>query len=140
MEPLQIIKEACIKANPDIKKQGVLDVYIGSFRNPRDAEKWCREFHDIKSIEITPVREESEHGYTSVWCKIEILGRPIRLADVLLAIHSKKESWSVWQGALTPDTSIAIDDLVNIHWELTDDNLDHQSPETIEFLASLLTK
>jgi hypothetical protein len=59
------------------------------------------------------------------------------LADVLLAIHIK--AGLPQKGFLTSEYSIAIDDLVNIHWDLKDDNLNHQSEECKQFLIELLT-
>ena len=57
-----------------------------------------------------------------------IQGRPIRLADVLLAI-SKNHKWE----------KDIIDNFLTLY-NLKDDNLDHQSDETKQFLTNLLTK
>lgn len=75
---------------------------------------------------------------------MKILGRPIRLADVLLAYHKKflpKEDLML---------KAVVDHVLNkIHkdmwsivanWNLLDDNLDHQSEQTINFLWGLLCK
>ena len=48
-------------------------------------------------------------------------GRPIRLADVVLAIGGKHADVA-WMGM----------------WDLSHDDLSHQSPETLKFLADLL--
>src|SRR5918911_4448098 len=61
-----------------------------------------------------------------------ILGRPIRLADVLLAYQMRSGEWSNWNSQ----------DMHRIYallqgqqgWNLKDDNLDHQSEECKEFL------
>jgi hypothetical protein len=53
---------------------------------------------------------------------------PIRLADVLLAMHSRDSGW-------TPKEVMRLLSL----WNLREDDLTKQSPETIQFLASLLT-
>ncbi len=63
----------------------------------------------------------------------KILGRPIRLADVLLAIsnHIKKNK-NIYFSAYFA----YIDG--KILWDLRQDNLDHQTEETKEFLINLL--
>jgi len=66
----------------------------------------------------------------------KILGRPIRLADVLLAIlgpFDKPRLSAGWQGLeafMTP----------YIHWNLRDDNLNNQSPQTQEFIFNLICR
>jgi hypothetical protein len=64
----------------------------------------------------------------------KILGRPIQLADVLLAI---RKIYNYPNKPYQPDISISIDDLVNQIWDLTKD-LDNQSEETKQFLFDLL--
>lgn len=67
----------------------------------------------------------------------EKIGRPIRLADVLLAMKNdniplvEEDSWNVKVGTYDVATLIQI-------WNLKDDNLDEQSIETIQFLYDLL--
>lgn len=66
--------------------------------------------------------------------KYKILGRPIRLADVLLAMRKKVYDKSghyrdpKWE-----------QDIIKI-WNLKDDNIDNQSDETKKFLEDLLIK
>ena len=79
-------------------------------------------------------------GYSEPYLDRDIksLGRPIRLADVLLALYGTMDP-----RAITVNTrgQIAIDDgraLVYCFWNLKDDNLDHQSDETKQFLVDLL--
>lgn len=76
---------------------------------------------------------------------IEILGRPIRLADVLLAIDKKYINSSSNNhfrskfeiiNASYEDGSFKHD----AYWNLRNDSLTEQSPETIEFISNLLTK
>lgn len=55
----------------------------------------------------------------------------VRLADVLLAMGKKYEHSSANIGGF-------LRDLLNVGWNLSDDNLTKQSPETLEFLANLL--
>lgn len=56
----------------------------------------------------------------------KILGRPIRLADVIIVVREK-------HGLYTELT-----DYLLMNWKMGDDNLDHQSEETITFLHSVL--
>lgn len=62
----------------------------------------------------------------------EILGRPIRLADVLLAIGEK---WVMVSNNSFPQQVVEVFN----KWNLRDDNLDHQSEECKHFLIDLLT-
>lgn len=66
--------------------------------------------------------------YDGIHCKI--LGRPIRLADVLLAINAMPSHPECL--SLNSDAKIMLD-----IWNLRDDNLDHQSSETKQFLIDL---
>ena len=68
-----------------------------------------------------------EHGFGNDKCHCIARQRPIRLADVLLAI-----------GEIRPDFLLAVGHLAS--WNLRKDNLEEQSEETINFLASLLEK
>ena len=85
-----IVREACIKANPDIE--------VGE--------------------EIA-----EENG----------MMRPIRLADVLLAIREKMPLGNIPMGHGT-----SVLNLMMQHWNLRTDDLSQQSPETLKFLADLL--
>lgn len=62
-----------------------------------------------------------------------ILGRPIRLADVLLTI--KKRSSKIMQIYVSDQEVATVS-----RWNLSDDNLDNQSDETKMFLYQLLVK
>lgn len=79
------------------------------------------------------------YGYTRTYIvqdvnskeyKGQVLGRPIRLADVLEAI--RVTNIEKWNSLTLPD--------VAAYWYLLDDNLDHQSEETKQFLIDLLCK
>ena len=74
-----------------------------------------------------------------------ILGRPIRLADVLLAIDKVDSDYSIsCFGSFEKWKSITTDQFLleplssAIRWNLRDDNLDHQSLEFKDFLINLL--
>jgi hypothetical protein len=75
----------------------------------------------------------------------KILGRPIRLADVLLALEKSKSLYYAFDGkGYLLTRSYGTDDFnlsgLPFLWNLHDDNLDHQSEETKQFLIYLLTQ
>lgn len=59
----------------------------------------------------------------------EILGRPIRLADVIY--------WQMFKTGANAHSGNR--DKIIAKWNFLDDNLDHQSEETKQFLINLLT-
>lgn len=72
--------------------------------------------------------------------RIKILGRPIRLADVLLALENNVR---VERGIRMMDVpgTISLSDAINhtlSYWNLEDDDLDNQIEETRQFLINLL--
>lgn len=104
-EALSVIREACIKANPEIEKR-------------RDWEK------------VDPQFIGTEKG-------IEYLSEaPIRLADVLLAIEMPCGAWITSTDFHCFHAADTDEELVT--WNLRQDSLESQSPETLEFLAGLL--
>ena len=80
---------------------------------------------------------------------LKILGRPIRLADVLIALSKKKRDYEI---AITANMDVGdfleiqsqLEDgevtylSANISWNLQKDNLDDQTKETKKFLTDLL--
>ena len=76
--------------------------------------------------------------------KWRILGRPIRLADILETIEKTLEDCVVnTQGHLLElksqtETGLITHEGTGIYWNLLNDDLTQQSPETLEFLAKLL--
>lgn len=151
MTNLNIIREACIKANPEIMEfkfgceiefivqidwrkvsAGLRSTKIFFIGIDEDSNKcyWSPE----KSFLMVDPNEEKMRGYT-------ILGRPIRLADVLLAMEKKVKDKStnnteylsnemqyLWESAK---------DIIHL-WNLREDDLSKQSAECLEFLANLL--
>lgn len=67
----------------------------------------------------------------------EILGRPIRLADVLLAIEHQINNISLNGPIFDRAAEIPMADILN-RWNLRKDSLEDQSEETIEFLYPIL--
>ena len=75
----------------------------------------------------------------------EILGRPIRLADVLMAYNEIHDSMSAKRFAIYFNGQVVYwDDDEKAHlecvWNLKDNSLDNQSDETKQFLIDLLVK
>ena len=67
----------------------------------------------------------------------KILGRPIRLADVLMAINKI----SIMQiGVFNDGTFLHKGDDMGWRWNLKDNNLENQSDETKQFLIDILVK
>ena len=67
------------------------------------------------------------------------LVRTIRLADVLIAMKSKLDSWTY---SVNLDGAFQKKDVTWImcEWNLQDNNLDNQSDETKQFLIDILVK
>jgi|SRR5690348_11871413 len=144
------IREKCIEANPEIvelkfgcliRSKAGTEHFIVS--GPIDKYPYQEgDFWTTRGI-----TDEGRHqGYILNRKDIsEIIGHPVRLADVLLAIGSGVSGTSVdatgqfmrwnipekkdWDGYWAYQDA---------DWNLRDDDLEKQSPETVEFLYSLL--
>lgn len=142
MNKIETIREACIKANPDI-------VYL-----KRGCELILKEEHKGGSKHTVLVDEKNGVMWADAGMVIiqiwgddikEIIGRPIRLADVLHGIQTKiakqwldtsnpLETLGKWQPHLEK-TGLEIIK----KWRLLEDDLTQQSDETIDFLYNLLS-
>lgn len=101
------------------------------------ADEWANEEYESHWIDY--YREHScKFTNAEIRQKFKILGRPIRLADVLHAVsdayHTRilredLEHKSLWEWA---------GEISCKYWNLLDDNLDNQSDECINFLTDLL--
>ena len=133
MNNLEIIRKACIKANPEIMElgEGCIVKYRG-FHPMVIGRYEARSIADDGIVEINGEEYEVEN----------ILGRPIRLADVLLALKDKNklgERIAVNQdGEFILTTTKENWFFYGEKWDLKNDNLESQSEETIKFLANLL--
>lgn len=75
-----------------------------------------------------------------------IASRTIRLADVLLAMRKTDQSWYVrydgvffkWEKFTEGGSGHHGIESTYVEWNLREDDLEKQSPETIEFLANVL--
>lgn len=132
IEALKIVTEACHKDNPDIKK----------------LEFGCRfKSHGLKILRLSEIVDDNRGfkryhygsgGYIREEQLKEILGRPIQLADVLMAIKKLK----YFNYGILADGSIAEQDGFEVtdtglKWNLKEP-LENQSKETLVFLAYLL--
>lgn len=145
-DKLEAIRRACIEANPEI-----VELKFGCrvlYRHPTEKDLpsptvWAFvRHHENLTFSIVDNLERVER-VSVLNNDVQIYGREIRLADVLCAM-SKKDDYFILS-----DTSLAIDykgyffDPVNelgegIRYELANDDLTLQSPETIDFLFELL--
>ncbi len=138
-ENIEAVRRACVAANPSIMELGfgceVINQYsvLGRVTNKgfvvRNSENYIH-------VQV----ERGDVSFAEAWLVEEftILGRSIRLADVLLAMPSNSVikinnlggfSWLIdgeWKDIAMP------------RYNLLKDDLSLQSQETVEFLASLL--
>jgi hypothetical protein len=158
---IEIIRRACIKANPDILKlefgcrvsmtentslQRTIQGTVTHFSMPNEGGRLIN-WH-IKPDNKTKFENFGEviGGFTN---NTEILGRPIRLADVLLAIQEADTPMSIETSIIknlkNDPNNLYIyyrmmdGEHVSFEWNLRKDNLHDQSPECLEFLANLLS-
>lgn len=156
---IEIIRKACIEANPSI-----LDLVFGCelltpFGNVIFVDTYGKterkEADTIAYIQNGELftRDVSEKGFDYFF---EIIGRKIGLADVLLAMAhnlvdlgasvSFKNANFVHlfpQGASKKEEYISVAgvsvDTRRANWDLKNDNLEDQSEETLSFIAELLS-
>lgn len=139
----QIIREACIEANPEIMELKFgCEVKTGDY-NPETGMYICHFFKasyiKFPRYDVPQALNDSEH-------KLEIIGRPIRLADVLLTIswYGKEKNVTYFPGTNVADFIIKIRDVAyrpndgGCIWYLKGD-LHDQSDDTLSFLAGLLS-
>lgn len=153
--PYDIVREACVKANPDIlkmqtgikvlmtdasvfgeRRSGIVTL-LGNSSTPENK-------NPSGIFDILGVCPDEKTTYSARWDEVEpytILGRDIRLADVLLAIKGKYmigtlqkdeefKNGTEWFGEIAWDWNLRHDSL---EW-----HRDNQL-ETVEWLAELLT-
>lgn len=139
---LEIVREAVIAANPEIMQLGFgCEVAI-----PELGVCVVTQEMRFDNFQLVPVSKELlplAQGNVFIYyfsrealSTLPILGRPIRLADVLLAMEEK--GLRLWYYETEKNFPNRIVGDVLAHWKLIKDDLSLQSEETIEFLASLL--
>ena len=139
MRNLEIIREACIKANPEIMelKFGCL-IHCKDFKDFPNTIRPYAGYKFSKELDRNVAQVLSSGGQLHQMDENhEILGRPIRLADVLLAldVNSTDPYWKIGASSSLFVIQYGEDKCV---WFLREDDLRHQSEETLEFLANLL--
>jgi hypothetical protein len=136
-QKLEAVRQKIIEAVPEIKKPGFgCKVYRPSYHYGVIIEK----YYDDYSFDIffpTSVRG-MEKMNIQLDKSIKIIGCTIRLSHVLTAITESKYSlrdqykYPIWD-AETP----TVGDVILYEWNFSDDDLNLQSPETIDFLYNL---
>lgn len=161
---LEIVTEACVKANPDIMKlefgcevkiiepKGLFRYWSAKIITPcMGAGRWyCLTSSNDEHKDSLIKGFNLEDKKNSI-----ILGRPIRLADVLRAIMNSKVTWmDMWMVAPTgsfwkqdwinrgdegsKERAKFASEFGNMEWNLTQDDLRLQSDEVLAFLAEIL--
>lgn len=132
---LKIIREAVIKIIPEIMelKFGCETTYgkIGLY------DKYVKSFLAFSPTGDSRIFSEDTN-------LVEILGRPIRLADVLFTMNKVAQKTDyIYQvttnGEFVKESRETGTTEEVAFWNHIDDDLSHQSPECLEFLAGLLT-
>lgn len=141
-EQIKYITERCIAANPSI-----LDLVFGcEIICKYDYAKIYSEnimLDDVgdKYVNVSPTLQGNDMIYIDD-NNFEIIGREIRLADVLLAINNRGEQIIGWHMSTTGHFYKTLMNGSHIaqseSWNLLSDSLSSQSPETIAFLYELL--
>lgn len=126
-EQYQQLKDIVIEANSEIMEPELRKGFscLASYRGERFVCSYDVAIHD------------DEYDI------LEIIGRPIRLADVLLAIEQLpffNLLVTKTDNNLTAVERLLGGSIFNGYWNLRDDNLDNQSDECKEFLYKLLVK
>ena len=159
MTPTEIIKQACVKANPGIKA-------LPTFPDDSNVRKAIialenmmsikyiddHDFKETAAMNIRVYEEERRAAYTRE-LEQKYPGHPIRLADVLLAqrawwkqhalknhyIDNADDEEGLREVLLESDSFEGERLGILENWNLFTDTLDSQSDETITFLANLLS-
>jgi len=119
-------------------KQYPMNIWEGE-RQPSPTTLYTGE--DFERVIKESISRSSAFSHT--FPTVEIIGRPIRLADVLLATHQKQvpipwiavdsygEFLGYWDKAKEPISN-------GLSWNLYKDSLEEQSEETVAFIYDLL--
>lgn len=147
MTHLEQIRQACIKANSEIVelKFGCEFRYFeglnryGHRRTPTVKYLCLNTQDEIVAYLVSPANTRLEIKKDDIE---EILGRPIRLADVLLAISKADENnhnkiWMKSDGRIVANFETKSLKSV-VDWDLLKDDLTQQSETTIDFIHSIL--
>lgn len=144
-EAEKIVREACIAANPEIVelKFGCRFFFKGNNNGcvALSNDEWKRLHFMISLPMLEPKYDTLNRKDLLDEEALEIIGRPIRLADVLLALGNTEHRSEVGVNFDSDGAYIFYDDFENASggkWNLLKDNLSDQSDETKLFLTGLL--
>lgn len=129
-QAVELVKAACVKANPSIMELGFGCELLFEVE-PYNSHNLHRRKDDIFVV-------IDENPDAKILGKFEILGRPIRLADVLLAIGKKFYFDSSFKGGISRNGGWYENGQLLAEWNLRDDDLNHASDECKLFLAGTL--
>lgn len=142
-EQIQFIRQKCVEANPDIVK-----LQYGCWVKRKDYYvpdllihiQSYEDFNDVSICEARNGEYAIANNYRASTQEISdwiIIGRDIRLADVLLAMNGKlgDDTYAIGYHGCThkPEGQYVLH-----NWVLTKDRLEEQSPATIELIYNLL--
>lgn len=130
-EQIEFIRSKCIESNASILDLvfGCEITYMGKIYKVTDERFGCTWlFSPINAEIICPATKEIHN----------IIGREIRLADVLLAIRKQADiDFNIHIGR---GNAYFLSGKMEHMWNLLKDSLSSQSPETIDFIFNLLNK
>lgn len=134
MTTLEAIRAKCIEVNPELMSPG--DIKPGTHLKHK-TEGW--ETVATSSVDrFGGVSHENGCGPALSFVKA---ARPIRLADVLLVMNIefvRTDSPAHMNFWLNDGHFCAGINRAGIRWNLREDNLEKQSPETVEFIGKVL--
>lgn len=93
---------------------------------------------DAVSVLVDDEEEPKEYVLLQDGKDFEIIGRPIRLADVLLAIGRRSDTWNISGDGYFNILDVAQNWQRKASWNLRADSLSDQEPEIIDFIYELL--
>lgn len=135
-QQIEAIRAACVAANPEIVELKFGCAFLWK-EKLNDKEEYAALFENWKSRTDDTIRCLMTLGQQGIVEKshiVKILGRPIHLADILLAM---------WIGEFDSEAALKIEQekvhQLVVMWNLRKDSLEDQSPETISFIHHLLT-
>lgn len=132
MKNLQQLKSVIQTANPRIMDfETGCQTSRGTFMGKQFEEE---EWYFVKDDDVNG---DHDIFFSEDVDDLKILGRPIRLADILLAISKTGLVSSLLSCMVHKDGTFTC---LDFSWNLKDDSLDQQSPETLAFLINLLCK
>lgn len=131
---IDFIRQACIKANPSILNlEFGCEIEIEKF----GVGKYLGTTNDFP----TGWFSLNQEIYPLIGHKYKILGRPIRLADVLVAIGKdaeKSTDFDLYSDRLNIGHYDEVGYYTHCRWNLLSDDLTKQSQECVEFIYNLL--